>query len=59
MAIKTWLLQTFTWWSGQTINTRFHTWRHGELVGTDEAGNMYYRTKGGAIDPRLATSAVG
>ncbi len=53
MAIKTWLLQTFTWWSGQTINTRFHTWRHGELVGKDEQGNMYYRTKGGAIDPAL------
>ena len=53
MSIKTWLLQTFTWWSGQTINTRFHTWRHGEFVGTDEVGNAYYRTKGGAIDPAL------
>lgn len=53
MSIKTWLLQTFTWWSGQTINTRFHTWRHGELVGKDEFGNMYYRTRGGAKDPAL------
>ena len=25
----------------------------GELVGTDEQGNKYYRTKGGAIDPTL------
>ncbi len=47
------LLQFFTWWSGQTLNTRFHTWRNGELVGTDQSGNIYYRTKGGAIDPAL------
>jgi len=49
----TWLKQIFTWWNGQTLNTRFHTWRHGELVGTDEFGNAYYQTKGGAIDPAL------
>ena len=49
----TWLLQFFTWWSGQTLNTRFHTWRHGEKVGEDSAGNIYYRTIGGAIDPAL------
>jgi NADH:ubiquinone oxidoreductase subunit len=48
-----WLLQIFTWWNGQTLNTRFHTWRHGEVVGTDEFGNTYYRTRGGAIDPTL------
>ena len=48
-----WLTQIFTWWNGQTLNTRFHTWRHGEQVGTDEFGNIYYRTKGGAIDPAL------
>lgn len=50
---KTWLLQFFTWWNGQTLNTRFHTWRHGELVGHDEFGNAYYRTRGGARDPAL------
>lgn len=47
------LLQLFTWWSGQTLNTRFHTWRKGERVGEDQFGNIYYRTTGGAIDPAL------
>ena len=47
------LLQLLTWWSGQTLNTRFHTWRKGERVGEDEQGNVYYRTRGGAIDPVL------
>ena len=47
------LLQFFTWWSGQTLNTRFHTWRHGERVGADEFGNVYYRTRGGAKDKAL------
>ena len=48
-----WLLQVFTWWNGQSLNTRFHTWRNGELVGHDEFGNSYYRTKGGKIDKGL------
>ncbi len=47
------LLEIFTWWNGQTMGTRFHTARHGERVGTDQFGNVYYRTKGGAIDPAL------
>lgn len=51
--MMTWLKQFFTWWSGQTLNTRFHTWRKGERVGQDEFGNIYYRTRGGAIDPAL------
>ena len=34
--------QFFTWWSGNTINTRFFTWRHGTRVGEDEFGNVYY-----------------
>lgn len=37
------LKQIFTWWSGQTIGTRFYTWRKGERVGEDEFGNVYYR----------------
>jgi NADH:ubiquinone oxidoreductase subunit len=37
------LKQLFTWWTGQTLNTRFYTWWKGELVGQDEAGNKYYR----------------
>jgi len=36
------LTQFFTWWNGQTLNTRFHTWRHGTEVGRDELGNIYY-----------------
>ena len=45
----TWLTQFFTWWNGQTLNTRLHTWRFGEGVGNDEFGNTNYRTKGGKI----------
>jgi NADH:ubiquinone oxidoreductase subunit len=48
-----WLAQFFTWWNGATLNTRFYTWRHGEKVGEDEFGNIYYRTRGGALDPAL------
>ncbi len=51
--MKTFLLEFFTWWNGQTMGTRFHTRRHGEFVGNDEFGNRYFRTKGGAIDPAL------
>lgn len=40
--MKTFLLQILTWWNGQTLATRFHTWRHGKRVGEDEAGNVYY-----------------
>lgn len=40
--MKTFLLQLFTWWNSQTLNTRFHTWRHGKRVGEDEFGNVYY-----------------
>src|SRR5215470_9658755 len=29
-----------------TIGTRLHTWWKGELVGTDQFGNRYYREKG-------------
>lgn len=51
--MKTFLLQFFTWWNGQTLGTRFHTWRHGEKVGEDEFGNVYYRSRGGRVDPAL------
>ena len=40
--MKTLLTQIFTWWNGQTIGTRFHTWRFGKKVGQDELGNTYY-----------------
>lgn len=51
--MKTFLLQFFTWWSGATLGTRFHTWRHGEFVGEDEFGNRYYQTLGGKLDPTI------
>ena len=41
--MKRFLLQLFTWWHGQTMGTRFFTWRKGTLVGEDEFGNRYYR----------------
>ena len=40
--MKKFLLQFFTWWNGQTLGTRFHTWRKGTRVGEDEFGNIYY-----------------
>ncbi len=40
--MKKFLLQFFTWWRGQNLNTRFHTWRFGTRVGEDERGNVYY-----------------
>jgi NADH:ubiquinone oxidoreductase subunit len=39
------LKQFLTWWSGQTLNTRFYTWRKGTFVGQDELGNTYYKAK--------------
>ena len=40
--MKNLLLQIFTWWNGQTMGTRFFTWRFGKKVGEDELGNIYY-----------------
>jgi NADH:ubiquinone oxidoreductase subunit len=45
--MKTFLIQFFTWWNGQTLGTRFYTWRKGHRVGQDEFGNTYYRDKSG------------
>lgn len=52
-AMKLFLLKIFTWWNGQTFGTQLWTWRFGELVGEDEQGNRYFRTKGRKIDPAL------
>jgi len=49
--MKQLLLQVLTWWQNTTIGTRFYTWRFGERVGSDEFGNVYYRTPG--INPTL------
>ena len=46
--MKEFLLQFFTWWNGQTLGTRFYTWRKGKFVGSDEFGNRYYREKNGS-----------
>lgn len=40
-------LQAVTWWNGATLNTLLDTWRHGERVGADEAGNVYYQSDAG------------
>jgi NADH:ubiquinone oxidoreductase subunit len=53
MKFKEFLLHVFTWWNGQTMGTRFYTWRFGQLVGEDEFGNRYYRAKGHVIDPSV------
>jgi len=41
------MAEIFTWWAGQTIGTRFSTWRHGKLVGEDESGNKFYASHDG------------
>lgn len=40
-------MELFTWWNGNTIGTRLFTWRKGEFVGEDEAGNKYYQERRG------------
>jgi len=47
------MLRFFTWWNGQTFGTQVWTSLYGELVGEDEFGNRYFRTRGGKIDPGL------
>ena len=37
--------RTFTWWNGATWGTWLFSCRHGEEVGRDELGNLYYRHK--------------
>lgn len=37
----------FTWWHGPGVGTQLFTRRHGEEVGRDEQGNIYYRSRGG------------
>jgi NADH:ubiquinone oxidoreductase subunit len=53
MKPKDFIIRFFTWWNGATLGTLVWSARHGELVGTDECGNRYYRMKGGRIDPTL------
>jgi NADH:ubiquinone oxidoreductase subunit len=37
--------KTFTWWNGDTWGTKLFTWRFGNEVGKDDAGNVYYQAK--------------
>ncbi|WP_294923074.1 NADH:ubiquinone oxidoreductase subunit NDUFA12 [uncultured Paracoccus sp.] len=41
------IARIFTWWNGQTLNTRFWTWRNGKKVGEDAEGNVFYQTADG------------
>ena len=41
-----WFKQIFAWWDSSTWGTRLHTWLHGERVGEDQFGNVYYEGKG-------------
>ena len=51
MTFKAFLLRYATWWNGASLNTLLYTRRFGQLVGSDEFGNTYYRRPG--IDPAL------
>ena len=42
------LIRALTWWNGQTLGTRLFTARHGTHVGTDAAGNRFYRNRDGS-----------
>ena len=37
--------KVFTWWNGATVGTTLFTRLHGEEVGKDDAGNVYFRGK--------------
>lgn len=41
------MAEIFTWWSSQTVGTRFSTWRYGEFVGEDVTGNKFYQSDNG------------
>lgn len=40
------LSKLFTWWDGATVGTLLFSKLNGEEVGTDAAGNRYYRKQG-------------
>ena len=45
MGILNSVLRAITWWDGQTYGTQLFTARHGEKVGEDAGGNVYYRNE--------------
>ncbi|WP_428924951.1 NADH:ubiquinone oxidoreductase subunit NDUFA12 [Marinibacterium sp. SX1] len=44
MSFKNKLVQALTWWNGQTVGTQIWTARHGQKVGEDGQGNVFYKT---------------
>jgi NADH:ubiquinone oxidoreductase subunit len=45
MGLLNTIKRIFTWWDGQSLNTQLFTWRKGQKVGEDAAGNVFYRNK--------------
>lgn len=45
--MKNFILRLLTWYNGTTIGTQIFTARHGEKVGEDLQGNVYYQRDGG------------
>jgi len=43
--IGNFLIEILAWWRGNTWGTRWWVARQGQLVGTDDAGNIYYRSR--------------
>jgi NADH:ubiquinone oxidoreductase subunit len=41
-----WVTLIFDWWDRATWGTWLFTWKSGEQVGSDAAGNRYYQEKG-------------
>ncbi|SIO11446.1 NADH:ubiquinone oxidoreductase subunit [Rhodovulum sp. ES.010] len=41
------LMKYVTWWHGQTLGTRLFTARHGQKVGEDAQGNVFYQSRAG------------
>lgn len=45
--MKQFIGELFIWWNKQTLGTRWHTFLNGQYVGSDEAGNQYFKGKKG------------
>ena len=45
--MKSFFLRFFTWWNSSTFGTDWTISKHGERVGEDEQGNVYYRERNG------------
>ena len=45
MFLKKLLRFLFTWWNGNTVGTKLHTYLNGKKVGEDYFGNSYYENR--------------